>query len=130
MTLYGVLGILDELFTPNSTLFSDYVKCTSDYNGGFLRTCYCKKSKIQGDRRISDDLNCVVLGMSMPFDKDKLITYHAKTPFEFEATLTKMQVCFTVKEDVDDEVEWNQELGYSYCYIIDLNSKEIEERFN
>ena len=124
MKLYDILSVLDTVFTPNTSEFSDYVKFTSDDNG-FLRTCFCKKNYLLENRNISKNCTHVVVACEFPFDRKNLVCKWVIYPFEFEKTMLKMQICFSSKESLEDDVEWNYEMGYKYCYVIDLQRKAI-----
>ena len=124
MKLYEVLSILDSLFTPNTTEFSDYAKWTSDDNG-FLRTCFCRKRNILKNRNIGRDVTHIVVGCETRLDRNNLVCKWVNDPFEYEETMFKMQICFDSFEGLEDEVEWNGEMGYRYCYIIDLENKSM-----
>ena len=130
MKMYEMLSILDNVFTPDTTEFSDYVKWTSDDNG-FLRTCFCKKSRVLRDRNIPKDCTHVIVGCDSEFNKADLICKWVDDPFEFMSTVLKMQICFTVKdkEAIEDEVDWNHGMGYKFCYLVDLRSKSIVDIF-
>ena len=70
MKLYDILSVLDTVFTPNTTEFSDYVKFTSDDNG-FLRTCFCKKNYLLENRNISKNCTHAVVACEFPFDRNE-----------------------------------------------------------
>lgn len=125
ITLYQVLEMLDKIFTPNTTEFSDYVKWTSDDNG-FLRTCFCKKSKQLENRKIPKDCIYIIVSFDKPFNQNNLICSWTDEPFEFEETITKMQISFDVSKDsIESDIEWNFGMGYMHCYVIDLATETI-----
>lgn len=123
-TLHKVLRMLDGVFTPDSTEFSDYVLSTSDDNG-FLRTCFCKKKKKLKDRSIFKDCTHIVVGFACPFNRNDLICCWTDDPFEFEETVTKMQISFVTADTVESELDWNFRMGYRFCYVVDLETEKI-----
>ena len=122
-TVYGVLEALDQIFSPGSTTFSDYVKETSDDNG-FLRTAFCKKWKLLENREIPEDTTFIIIGSNREIDEDYLICAWTDTPFEFEETLTKLQIYFATADNVDAKEKWTISMGYPICYIVKLTSDE------
>ena len=126
MTVFDVLGILDDVFTPGTTAFSDYVKATSDDNG-FLRTAFCKKRRILDDRSIPPDTTHVVIGSDCVIEERNLRCQWTGDPFEHEWTMTKLQICFSNAEGIGGKIDWNRQMGYHFCCVADLSAREVFE---
>lgn len=117
MTIYEVLEILNQHYTPNTHLFSDYVLITSDDNGGFLRTCFMKKSQPLKDYNLGD-VKYVVVGFQDKFDPSMLKTVEKEDYF---STQTKMQIIFIYdKKDIQPEIEWCKNLTPEDIKVFEL----------
>ncbi|GEM_PF-4763802 len=102
MTIYEVLEILNQHYTPNTQNFINYVLWTSDYNGGFLRTCYRKKGKPLKNFSLGD-VKFIIVGFQEKFDPTLLNIEELNT----KGTQTKMQIIYVhTEEELDGEVEW------------------------
>ena len=122
-TVYGVLSALDNIFSPNSTKFSDYVKSTSDDNG-FLRTAFCKKKGLLKDRPILEGTTHIVIGSTRDIYEEDLICTWTDEPYEFEEPLIKLQICFSAAGNVAEKERWSVSMGYPICYTVELTSGE------
>ena len=101
-TLYGVLGALDCIFSPDSTTFSDYVRGTSDDNG-FLRTAFCKKKELLKDRAIPQDTTHIIIGSTRDIYEEDLICIWTDDPCDFEEPFIKLQICFATADAVEEK---------------------------
>lgn len=118
-TIYSLLESLDEVFTPGSTKFSDYVKDTSDDNG-FLRTAYCKLPERMRNRPVSNKVTYAVIGSEHYIREEDLRCEFTVDPFEYNETKTKLQVSFVNSLEIEDTIRWNKEVGYPICTVIPL----------
>ena len=125
-TLYGVLEALDSIFSPDSTKFSDYVKETSDDNS-FLRTAFCKKKELLKDSPVPKDTTHIIIGSTRDIYEEDLICIWADDPYDFEAPLIKLQICFATADTVAEKERWTVSMGYPICYIVELTSGEDGE---
>lgn len=123
-TILEGLREFDRMFTPGTTLFSDYVLWTSDWNGDFFRTCYISKSQPQRDRNLPSGTLFVVAALEEPLNLDDLL-WHGDYSCVQETRL-KLQICWARgAEELEDLLEWNAELGYGHRYVLDCVSGEI-----
>ncbi|MBR1454838.1 MAG: hypothetical protein IJ593_09405 [Lachnospiraceae bacterium] len=118
MTLYELIKQANDVLTPGTEKFYDYVINSSDNNGGFLRTCYHRHSKPLEDYKHCDDI--AVVCFSKPF-KEKDLDYDFSDLFGYQ-TRTKLQFVYS---GGIEELEWNFQMDYRYCYII-KNGKYIK----
>ena len=128
MTICEVLDVLDGIFTPETKAFSEYVKNTSDDNG-FLRTAFCKKQKILGDRCIPSDTTHIIVGSDCVIEEKGLCCRWTDVPFDHIQSIAKLQLYFVNTENIDKVLEINRSLGYPFCYLIDLSTGEVFEKF-
>ena len=115
MTLYELVKIANDTLTPNSTLLYDYILNSSDNNGGFLRTSYCKKSKPLKDIDIIKT-HIILIAFEEPFDS-------ALLDFTQEGfTRTNLQFFYVIRgqEDLQAEKRWSEDLGYPHFITIDF----------
>ena len=120
-TLYGVLEVLNGIFSPGSTKFFDYVKETSDDNG-FLRTAFCKKKELLKDRPIPKDTTHIIIGSTRDVYDEDLICIWADDLYELEEPLIKLQICFATADTVAEKERWTVSMGYPICYIVELTA--------
>lgn len=124
-TLFDILNILNDYFTPNTKDFYDYVLWTSDDHTSFLRTCYKQKSKCLPNGKIAKSVTHVVVAFTHLFEAKGLIIKPWEIDQRVLRTNIKLQVCFT-NEDIEPEIELNRELGFGYCYVLNLLSGEVK----
>ena len=122
-TIYEALRRFDELFTPGTTLFSDYVLWTSDWNGDFFRTCYISKAQPQRDRVLREN-DVVIAALEKPLNLADIL-YHGDYSTQKE-TLLKLQICWGCLEP-ESWLEWNAEMGYGYRYVLNCTTGEIRK---
>ena len=113
MTLYELINQVAEIVLPGSRL-DEYILNTSDDNGGFLRTCYCRKGKPVNDRSVGD-LKTVLLTAKQKIEPEQLK--------DREYTRAKLQLTYGNDYTNPEDLEWDRELGYCWCYIVDLEEK-------
>lgn len=123
-TMDKILPIIDEVFSDSKMKLSEYIRWTSDCNGSFYRTCYCKKNR---------PIDNFYFGWN---DADMLvISFFSETPYSPYAasfkewkgvrlTNLKMQICPCVKENVIEKIEVNMGLGYLTYHVIDLKARK------
>ena len=121
-TLYEALKRFDEEFTPGTTLFSDYVLWTSDNYGGFLRTCFASKSGPLPDKSLEEG-TFIILAVDGPVDINK-ITYHGDYGTH-KLTEMKLQFCWMRISDIEDMLEWNEQLGYKNRYVLSSDTGTV-----
>ncbi len=122
MTLYKLIKQLSAIISPHSDAFFDYVINTSDDNGGFLRTCYCRRNNPIKDVSLGDrDYKTVLVTMERPFAEEDL---HQKS-----STYVKMQINYVNTDAVFQDAVWDAQLGYNYVYLVDLTNKCFEMRY-
>lgn len=120
----SILSIVDEIFSDSKMKLSEYIRWTSDCNGFFYRTSYCRK-----DYPIDN------FYMGWNYANMLVISFASETPYTpFAAsfkewnglmlTNLKMQLCPCIKEDVVEQIEQNMGLGYLTYRVIDLNARK------
>lgn len=121
-TLHEALRRFDEEFTPGTTLFSDYVLWTSDNNGGFLRTRFVSKASPLPDRNLEEG-TFIILAVDGSIDTDK-ITYHGDYSTH-KLTELKLQFCWMSLSDLEDMLDWNEQLGYKNRYVLNCDTGKV-----
>lgn len=117
MTLHELLKQVADIVLPNSGLY-EYMLHTFDDNGGFLRTRYCWWNKPVNDYEKIKDIKLVLLTARSEIKPEQLT--------DKENTRVKLQL--TYSEDFNGDTEWERQLGYCYCYIVDLENKSYTMR--
>ena len=129
-TMKDILPILDEVFTPQTNEFSEYVKWTSDCNGDFYRTCYHKKdTPIRNHYDGWQTATHIVIAFSesTPYSRDKL---GYELEHNIEATKLKMQLCPLPEEHIRECIEWNKSMDYPTYKVINLlERKDVTDNF-
>lgn len=123
-TMSQILPILDEVFTPETTDFSEYLKWTSECNGDFYRICYRKLEEPIKEEYlgwVNTTHIVIAFDSSTPYSRDKL---GFKLKCSVELTKLKMQLCPVAGQDVKEAIQWNIDMGYPTYKVIDLVSKK------
>ena len=116
MTLYELLKEISDILTPDNNAFFDYAIYTSDDNGGFLRTRYCRrKDNPLIDIDLGDGYETVLVT-----SKNEINTADLK---DESNTLVKMQITYSNHNATPNDTEWDITLDYCYVYIFDLKTK-------
>jgi len=121
MTLYDLIRGVSEVLTPETNSLFEYIINSSDDNGGFLRTCWCKKSKLLRDFEIKDRRKVLVC-FREPFKEN--CEYYGKDDFS-DTTRVKLQLFYRC-DGLEEDMEWSTDMGYFYAYTIDLENKTFE----
>lgn len=116
MTLYELIDKANEVPTPKSMDFYNYVIWTSDDNGGFLRTCYTKKSKPLPDKELPLKVHRVLVAFEKDFNKSCL------TLSSNGLTDTKLQFFYNITgiESLEATKKLSAEIGFPNFITIDV----------
>ena len=113
MTLYELIKKLSDIITPENDAFYKYVLYTSDDNGGFLRTRYCRWSdKPIKDKNLGEGFKRVLVTAQQEINIDDFLV-ETHTP-------VKMQITYSEKNAAIRDSAWDTQLNYCYVYIFDL----------
>ena len=128
--LYDALNIMNDYFTPDSKKFFKYVIWGSDDNVDFLRTCYRKKNSPIPNGKLAETITYVVVCFETEFNPE-LLNYSAwDIKPDILKTNLKMQISFVRKNSIEEEIDWNKEMGYVYPFVFDLlTRKEVSNEF-
>ena len=122
-TMDRILPILDDIFTPGSTRFSDYLRWTCECHGDFYRTCHCKrnapiKDTYDGYKKATHII--VAFSRSTPFSIDRI----GYEPWmDMESSKLHLQLTPAVEAAIEDAIQWDIDLGYPHYRVIDLVTK-------
>lgn len=122
MTLYDLIRGVSEILTPETNSLFEYIINSSDDNGGFLRTCWCKKSSPLKDFELRNRKKIVVCFRNPFSEGDK---YFNDGDFSRNETLVKLQLFYGFS-NTDDDMVWSAHLCYPHAYVIDLENKTAE----
>ena len=129
-TMDNILPVLDRVFTPGTTVFSDYVRYATDCNGDFYRTCYRKKAEpidnqYYGYRKTTHIV--VAFEENVPINKD---SFSFEKEGNVELTRLQMQLCPVKESHIDECIQWNIDMGYPCYRVVDLiNHEEITGKY-
>ncbi len=112
ISIFELIKIASKALTPDTDKLFNYIIWSSDNNGGFLRTCYRRKSNMLINFDIRFD-NYTVVAFEREFDESKL---EFGPMFEGNSTQAKLEFHFA--NDVDCSLSWDLNCGYPHCYII------------
>lgn len=113
MTLYQLLKEISSILTPEDDAFYEYALYTSDDNGGFLRTRYCRwEDRPIRDMELGEDFGTVLVTSKHEISTDDL--------YDRSETRVKMQITYSIKNATVENADWDTQLGYCYVYLFDL----------
>ena len=121
MTLYDLLKRISQILTPEDDAFYRYALYTSDDNGGFLRTRYCRSAQPVADHAVGEGFSRVLVTAKTP-----LCRYDLRDRSEPRA---KLQITYSVPSADLSDADWDAQLGYCYVYLIDLQSGQFTEAY-
>lgn len=126
MTTYELYRKLSTILAPqNSDALLDFIIHTSDDNGDFIRTRYCKSSKTLPNENLGEEVKTALVTLRNPFDFKKCSEYYSEETNQFGDPLTnlKMQIFLydlSNDEELEKAVKWSAAIGFDYAIKIDL----------
>lgn len=116
MTLHELIRQVSDIVLPNGGLY-EYMLHTFDDNGGFLRTRYCWRDAAVKDFEIGE-ISSALLAAKNEIRPEQLT--------DKENARAKFQLTYCM--DFNGDTEWERELGYVFCYVVNLENKSYTLR--